>query len=246
MSDNFSNPFDTDELGPSKPDLNIFFMIDTSGSMYGERINQVNSAMKEICDILLGVGGSDANVKVAVLKFAAGTEWLHPMPLDVDQFTWSPLEAEGWTDFGAACDELCSKMSRKAYMHSKVGYKKPIVILITDGEPSDEYEIPLENLWKNRWFKSSLKFALGVDEANMDVLHQFVRSKEGGVYDIQDHAKLKKLMKAIAITSAQIGSKSMDIDINASVNATEEELDEKANANVYAAVDEAVESDDWD
>jgi uncharacterized protein YegL len=245
MSQISSNPFDTDDLGPSKPDLNVFFVIDKSGSMDGERINSVNSAMREIVDILRGIGGSDANIKIAVLTFSIGAEWMYSTPIDADQFNWKKLEVDGYTEFGAACNELCAKMSRSAFMHSKVGYKKPIVILITDGGPTDDWEKPLENLKNNRWFKFSLKFALGVVDADRDVLLKFVGSKEG-VYELADSDKLKNLIKAIAITSAEIGSKSMPIDINVVGNASEEELNEQADEEVYKAVSEAVDADDWD
>jgi len=244
-----ANPLE--EIGtPTKPELVVFFVIDRSYSMEGARINSVNTAMREVIPVLRGVGGADASLKIAVLTFSAGAEWMYPKPVAVEDFKWNQLDVHGWTDFGAACNELCKKMSRSEFMASKVGYKKPIVILITDGAPTDADIWPgaLKALKENKWFKFAIKFALSVDEADEDVLREFIGMKGNeGIYPIGDDAeKLKKLIKIVTVTSSEIGSKSMPIDIDAAGG----DLDQQDAERTYAAVDAATVEDvedeeDW-
>jgi len=242
-----------DDVGaPTKPALVVFFVIDRSGSMGGARINAVNTAMRETVPILRGMSGVDADFKIAVLTFSAGAKWMYSEPKDVESFDWQELDVEGWTDFGAACNELCNKMSRSVYMNSNQGYKKPIVILITDGGPTDDgvWQPALAKLKTNRWFQFAFKFALAVDESvDRDVLEDFVGTSEA-VFDIKDPEVLKRLITVIAVTSSEIGSRSMPIDVSSSAGAGGASADAKdtqrVNKAVAAAAANLVPDSAWD
>jgi uncharacterized protein YegL len=216
--------------------------------MDGARMNSVNTAMRETISILRGVGGSDANLKIAVLTFSAGAKWMYTAPIAAEDFEWNELKVEGWTDFGAACNMLNEKMSRSAYMASKVGYKKPIVILITDGEPTDNDVWPeaLRTLKENKWFRLATKIALAVIEADERILVDFVGTREG-VFKIEDTDALKRLIKIVTVTSSEIGKMSTPIDINVS-DVPGETLDDAADKQTYQAIHAAIAEDeeDWD
>jgi len=230
------------EIGtPTKPTLVVFFVIDRSGSMSIDgRMNSVNHAIREAIPVLKGVGGSDADLKIAVLTFSIGAEWMYSEPQDIESFTWNDVEPDGYTDFGAACNELCDKLSRKQFMNSQAGYKKPVIILLTDGEPTDDHVWPaaLERLKANKWFQLSIKIALAVDSADEDVLGKFVGSTEG-VYKIDDTQKLKKLIKIVAVKSSEIGSRSMPIDVSTSA----ENRDDAVQAMVHEAIQNDIDND---
>jgi len=248
MSKNTANPFEVDIEGITKPELVVFFVIDRSHSMEGVRINSVNLAMRETIPILRGIGGSATVLKIAVLTFSAGAEWMFSQPIKAEEFEWQEIEAEGWTDFGAACNELCKKMSRNEFMASKVGYKKPVVILITDGAPTDADVWPdaLKRLKENKWFKSAIKIAFAVAEADEEILLDFVGTKEG-VFTIENTDTLKRLIRIVAVTSSEIGKDSVPIDINVS-DVEGETLDEAADKMTYQAIHTAIaeDDDDWD
>lgn len=225
------------EIGTvTKPNLVVFFVIDRSYSMSIDgRMNSVNNAIREVIPVLKGLGGSDADIKVAVLTFSVGAEWMYSEPQDVENFTWNDLEPDGYTDFGAACNELCDKLSRKQFMNSLAGYKKPVIILMTDGEPTDDEVWPaaLARLKQNRWFQLSIKIALAVDAADEDVLGKFVGSPEG-VYKVDNPQKLKNIIKIVAVKSAEIGSRSMPIDIDISA----EDRDDAVEKMVHDVIDD--------
>ena len=59
------NPLEV-AIEPTKKELVIFFIIDKSGSMSGTKIGAVNTAIREVLPVLRGIGGSDANITIAV------------------------------------------------------------------------------------------------------------------------------------------------------------------------------------
>ena len=57
--------------------LTIFFIIDTSGSMSGDKIGRVNSVMEEVIPEIRGIGGSDSDIQVAVMTYDTDVKWMY-------------------------------------------------------------------------------------------------------------------------------------------------------------------------
>lgn len=221
----------------------MFFLIDTSGSMSGTSIGQVNDGMREVLPDLKEISdnNADAKVKIAILTFSSGTEWVTASPEELGSFKWKDLETGGVTDLGEACQELNSKLDRKAFLQDVVGNYAPVIILISDGEPTDDYEKGLEQLKKNKWFKAAIKVALGVEDANMDILTKFTGNKETAIY-LKDKTMLKRLIRFVSVTSSKIGSKKAGTG-ESEVNSKQEEVasalkDEMEDLDSEASVDE--------
>ena len=128
--------------------LPIIYVIDTSGSMAGTRIAAVNQAMAETMKVLKEVSAKNptAELKIGVLQFANGSSWIHDGLISIDDFYWDELTAGGITDLGAALNELHKRLSSKSFLRSKVGYLRPVVIFMSDGNPTDDYESALTNI----------------------------------------------------------------------------------------------------
>ncbi|MCS2404100.1 hypothetical protein NXY31_03745 [Bacteroides salyersiae] len=82
----------------------------------------------------------------------------------------------------------------------------PIIILLTDGAPTDNAQSELDALKENKWFSYAIKIAIELPGAIHSSLVEFVGSEEGVIPT--DTNKLKKLLQVIAINSAKIGSQS--------------------------------------
>ena len=186
----------------------MFFLIDTSGSMDGDKIATVNDAMREILPDIQNISNSnaDALIKIAVLDFASGTEWVTPLPQDLDTFRWQNLEAGGVTDLGEACMELNAKLNRDSFLQDKVGNYAPVIILMSDGAPTDDFKSGLVALKQNKWFGAAIKIALAVgSDADFDSLAQFTGNKEL-VIPIMGKAMMKRMIRFVSVTSSKIGS----------------------------------------
>ena len=97
--------------------LPIIYVIDTSGSMTGDRISSVNEAMNDTVDVLKEVSENNptAELKVGVLQFDSNARWVTNGLIFMEDYFWNDLEAGGLTTLGAALDELDKKLSRSAF-----------------------------------------------------------------------------------------------------------------------------------
>lgn len=186
--------------------MTLFYLFDKSGSMSGTKIGQVNYAMKDIPQIIKEVaeGAPNANITVAAATFSTGIEWITPQPQTPDEFikTWRDLQAEGLSS-------LNEKMSRKAFLgDNPMGYLAPGIIILTDGEPTDDWEKPLAELQKNNWFKNAIKIAFAVgDDANKDVLAKICGTSEA-VISIDDPQKIRQYIKFVTAAVSKTGTTS--------------------------------------
>ena len=168
--------------------------------------------VEEILPELIGVGEAGTDVKIAVLSFSSGCEWVTPEPVLVEEYQrWENLRADGVTDLGEACEELSRKLSRNGFLRSPSLSYAPVIFLLTDGYPTDNYKKGFEMLKKNRWFQYGLKIALAIgSNVDMEVLQEFTDDEEL-VLQACGAEMLRKLVREIAVTSSKIGSTSMTL-----------------------------------
>ena len=215
-ADDFDDMFDFDDdplgaTGVSRKSLVIFFLIDTSGSMKGTKMGELNTVMEELIPEIRKVGEADTEVKLAVLTFSTDVKWMYSEPIAIEDFEWARLSAKGVTSMGAAFKELNTRMSRNSFLNSPSLSFAPVIFLMTDGYPSDDYQEGLKELSTNSWYKFGLKAALGIgNEANDDMLAEFTGSKDTVVHAYSGN-QLAQMIKIVAVTASQIGSKSMTL-----------------------------------
>ena len=150
----------------------------------------------------------DAEIKVTALEFSNGTNWLYDEPKLASDFKWQDVQANGLTSLGAACVELNNKLSRNGFMQAASGSFAPAIILLSDGGPTDDFQSGLNKLKSNNWFKAAIKIAIAIgDDADKDVLKDFTGSIEA-VFTVHNIDALKQVIRVVAVTSSQIGSKS--------------------------------------
>ena len=197
--------------GITRRKMVLFFLIDKSGSMFGNKIGSVNDAIENVLPIIGEISDEnpDAEINVAALEFSTTTRWLYDEPKDAKEFIWQKVEAQGLTSLGAACIELNNKLSRTdGFMSSPSGCYAPAIILLSDGGPTDNFEAGLNHIKNNSWFKNAIKIAIAIGEdADKEVLKDFTGSLEA-VITVHNLDALKQMIRIIAITSSQIGSKS--------------------------------------
>lgn len=192
--------------------LYIMFLIDSSGSMVGERIEALNASLASVFDNF-SIINPDIDIKINVLQFSSGCQWMYSEPISVELFRWKSIDARGLTNLGDAYHELNMVMSKELLFsqdHCPAGFMPPVIFLITDGEPTDDYLPQMANLWNNNYFKKSNKFAIGLgDGFSTDVLMLFTKNQKR-MFAISDEAlnEFKALVTRLLTMSLYAGSMS--------------------------------------
>lgn len=225
----------------------LFFLVDTSGSMSGQKIGTVNSAIEEIVPEVKDISetNADAQIKVATLTFSTGARWVDTQPVSAENFRWNYLDAGGVTDLGEACHQLNEKLSRNEFMSDATGSFAPAIFLLSDGEPTDNYKKGLDKLKQNNWFKKAIKVAIAIgDDANKTVLADFTGNSEA-VITVHTPEELKKWIQFVSVRASEIGSKSA----NAGTDESGTEIVSKQDQfikEIQAEAADAPEPSDWD
>lgn len=203
-----------DQITPSpRKVMTLFYIVDTSGSMTGDKIGSVNSAMEEAITVDLpdiSISNDDAEIRVAIMQFSSGCSWITPSsgPIGIGDVIWNDLYANGLTDLGAACIELDKKLSRNEFLESQTGAYAPVILLFSDGGPTDNWQKGLEQLKKNNWFKHAIKIAIAIGEdADKAVLSTFTGTSES-VITVNDKHTLKALIRKVSVRASEFQSHS--------------------------------------
>lgn len=199
----------------------VIFLLDTSGSMEGAPIGAVNDAIKNVLPELISMNeeNPDNEIKVAILTFDYDAKWVIgetelSSPEDVQNY-WKDLNATGYTSMGAAFRALNEKLSvSQGFMQRASGSVAPVLFLLSDGEPTDDYKSGLLELQKNNWYKIAVRVAIGYGESfNEQILREFT-GNEGTILSTSDPNSLRKTIRFVAVTSSRVASQGSSFSSN--------------------------------
>jgi uncharacterized protein YegL len=192
----------TDKIEIPRRTMVLFFVTGTPESMEGAKIGAVNMAIEEVIPAIQDIADEQAGarIKIAVLGFSSGVVWHTPNgPVPAEEFRWKYLAVGGASDLGAACRALNEKLSTKAFMQEPIDSFVPVIILLSDSNPTDNWEQELQELKKNNWFRAAIKAAVAIgDDVNRDVLKEFTGSMEA-VLDVRNSVALKKIIRFVSV-----------------------------------------------
>src|SRR5947209_6113345 len=166
--------------GLSGRPLHFFLLADCSGSMAANgKIQALNQAVREALPHMRKAADDNpqAQVLVRALKFSSGAQWCTPRPTPVADFAWTDLTAGETTDLGAALKMVAAELQSPPMPPRAL---PPVLVLITDGEPTDDWKTGLKALMDQPWGRKAVRIAIAIgDDANPDVLQKFIGSGAG-------------------------------------------------------------------
>ena len=239
--------------GITRRTLTLFFLVDTSGSMYGPKIQAVNDAIENVLPIVhdISFSNGDAEIKVACMQFSYGASWMTEEPREANEFEYVEMDAEGLTSMGEAFRELEKKLHQSSggWMKNAGGSYAPGYILLSDGEPTDDYLSGLKILKANNWFKVGTKVAIAIgNDANTEILKDFTGTSET-VLTVHDTETLKKVIRFVAVTSSTIASKSKGVNDSNTQTEVENAIKNEYNtteSRVDVGVEPSTIDDEWE
>lgn len=150
----------------------VILLLDTSGSMYGQPIQELNRGLAAFKEDVLRDSQASLSVEMAIVTF--GPVQLTQGFTTIDQFTPPKLEASGDTPMGETIEYALNLLEGRKFTYKQNGilYYRPWIFLITDGAPTDSWQYASQRLKEAEAQRRLLFFPVGVQGADMKTLRQ--------------------------------------------------------------------------
>lgn len=166
-------PFGATEFADNpEPRCPCLLLLDTSGSMSGDPIDQLNRGIKSFRDELAADALAMKRVEIAVVTFgpvATLNDFQTP-----DGFHPAPLTTNGDTPIGEAIETGLDLLRQRkdVYRANAISYYRPWVFLITDGAPTDNWRKAAGLVKAGESSGAFSFFPIAVNGADLDILRQ--------------------------------------------------------------------------
>lgn len=190
--------------------LPIFILADTSGSMRGEKINELNLALREMLNALNTADDIRGKFQLCVISFGKETEVLQPLA-DIEGLAIPELTAAGKTPMGQAFELVKGLIEDRETVSSRA--YTPTIVLISDGIPTDcseemyrrknyfDWE-PLKELHQGERSSKCQRLALGIGEdADIDMLKVFIDNPEIPLIKTKDASGITKFFRWVTMST---------------------------------------------
>jgi uncharacterized protein YegL len=161
--------------GNPEPRVPCVLLLDTSGSMTGQPIAELNEGLITLKDTLAADTLASKRAEFAIVTFGGVVTTIQDF-VTAEHFQPPHLHASGGTPMGEAILQGLDMISqRKATLRANgISLFRPWVFLITDGgpDPNDPWQTAAVQVKQGEASKSFAFFTVGVEGANLDVLAQ--------------------------------------------------------------------------
>lgn len=160
-----------------EPRCPCVLLLDTSGSMDGDKINELNAGLVAFQESLQKDELAMLRVEVCLINFGPVTvtqDFISPSELVVPTLT-----ASSDTPMGEAIITALDKIEQRkqTYKSNGISYYRPWIFLITDGAPTDDWSTAAQRVKDAETRKKVAFFAVGVEGADMNTLSQITPRK---------------------------------------------------------------------
>ena len=187
--------------------LHFVFVLDGSGSMDADgKVAALNQSIRDALPHLRDLADQNPFVQIMVraLVFADGVRWHIADPTPVHEVSWPPVVAGGYTDLGAALTEVAGilhvpPMDTRAF--------PPVVVVISDGRPTDDFEAGLARLMAEPWGRRAVRLAIAIGtDADLEVLSAFIGDPSIPPFSARDPEQLAYLVRFVSTAASQLAS----------------------------------------
>ncbi len=174
------------------------------------KIDALNLAVQEMLGSFAEEDDTRASIEVAIITFGGGAARLHQELTPAPAVDWVPMEAAGGTPMGAAFDLVTDLLEDRDQIPGRA--YRPTVVLVSDGQPNDEWEAPLERLLNSERAMKASRFALGIgDDADGAMLARFLATPEARVFAAHEARHIRAFFRWVTMSvTTRLRSESPD------------------------------------
>lgn len=185
-------------------------MADVSGSMSGKPMLELCDSIQTFIEVCADDDYIQTSAEISIVTFSDDYKVIHDYSYVDDIYFENNLQPEAMTYMAKAMDYAMDSLSDKIKEYKKEGgvYKAPMLILISDGGPTDDIT-DAANRCADLIARKKLTFiGIGVgDDADMDEIKRF--NPHGTVVKSPTHEDLRELLVFISYalsSSSQAGA----------------------------------------
>lgn len=192
-------PFDPSKFtAPKAKPLPVILLLDVSSSMSGDKIRNLNAAIRDMLEDFSDTENSEIEIHVAIITFGAEVR-LHQALTSASAIQWQDLSASGMTPLGSALQMAKAMIEDKDTVPSRA--YRPTVVLVSDGGPNDAWEKPLNQfIGDGRSAKCDrIAMAIGAD-ADEAILGKFLEGSPHPLLYAENAKHLRECFKYITMS----------------------------------------------
>ncbi|QFJ55276.1 vWA domain-containing protein [Pseudobutyrivibrio xylanivorans] len=192
---------------PEVKKLPVILLLDVSGSMQGAKIDSLYNATCDMIDTFVGAQLKEQSIDVAIITFGNEIK-LHTPYTPVKELQDKGLEqfkAEGMTPMGTAIQMAKDMIDDKSVTPSRI--YRPAVVLVSDGEPNDEWRGPMAMFINDGRSAKCQRFAVAIgDQADRTVLETFTENPDN-VFFAANASDLADCFKTVSMSVTSTATK---------------------------------------
>lgn len=181
--------------------LPVFLLLDASGSMAESgKIEALNRAVKEMLTAFSTEPDIRAGIQVGAIAFGSDVR-VHMPLVDAQEANvqWRALAAEGKTPLGATLARVRLMLEDPKLVPSR-SYR-PTLVLVSDGQPTDEWEVPLRELHDSPRASKAARMAMAIGrDADVLMLKRFLNSPDSKVFQAHEGKDIHRFFRWVTMS----------------------------------------------
>lgn len=191
--------------------LPVVVLADVSGSMSADgKIDALNRAIEAMIGSLAPIDAAAPEIQLAVITFGGAGPVEHVALQPASNVKWSPMAAAGKTPLGGAIELARALIEDRERIPGRA--YRPAIVLVSDGQPTDEWKPALAALLASSRASKATRFAMAIGaDADEGVLREFLGDSAAALFRAADAADIRKFFRWVTM-SVQSRSKSANPD----------------------------------
>ena len=179
--------------------LPVILLADISGSMGVDgKIQALNHAVREMIEVFLDESDLRAEINVGVITFGGDARTHVPLG-STKTAKWNDLAAGGGTPMGAAFSIARELIEDRNVIPSRA--YRPTIVLVSDGQPTDAWQEPLQALLSSERGGKAFRMALAIGaDADHDVLKAFLAAPEARVHRADEARQIRQFFQLVTMS----------------------------------------------
>lgn len=193
-----------DLIDNPSPRCPVALVLDTSASMDGRPINELNAGIQVFIEEIKRDDLARWSVDLAVYTAGGSSDCIQEFVAAEQIAGFSPLYAGGGTPLGSATRMALNDLEarKKAYREAGVPYYQPWLVLISDGAPTDVWQDTAQRASSLSAQRKLVSLPIGVQGADLNVLSAF--SSKSAV--ALDGLKFRELFQWLSASMARVSA----------------------------------------